>query len=91
MSMSLSAAHDLLVTIQSKVADTKATQIFGVARLEIESLMAKGSPDMLASESDLPTKRMRVEAYRDRTKCSTTVAHAVVNMNWRSQQRLVGK
>ena len=87
MTMDNAAIHDLLVTMQNNCAEKRGQDILGVARMQFEDMLAKDAPPMLNTEIALPNKNLRISAYRTRTQVSATVAHAVINVNWRNVQR----
>ena len=87
MTMTLNTAHDLLVTIHNSCDTPKVAAIIGAARYQLEIEIAGGCPKMLDLELGLPTKQLRVAAYQKRTKVSSTTAHAVANVAWRSSIR----
>lgn len=89
--MNIETVHNMLITIHNSVTDKDVSKILGTARLQLETILVKNSPPLNDSEVQLPTKLMRVNAYKDRTGVSTTLAHAVVNSAWRDAQRIAGK
>jgi hypothetical protein len=74
---------DLLNTMQNSLTSSEAKGVICGARHQLESMLARTSPEMSSQELALPTKSLRVRAYRDRTQCSVTTAHAVANASFR--------
>lgn len=85
--MNLETVHNLIITMHNSTNEPEVRSILGATRLQLEALLVKNAPVLSNSEVQLPTKIMRVNAYKTRTGVSASLAHAVVNSAWRDACR----
>ena len=84
MPINIEVVHSLVVTLHNASAGQQGlARALGQCRLQLEGLMVQDAQPMTEREKALPNKMHRVQAYRDRTGVSLTLAHAVINMEWR--------